>query len=298
MPIDNSLPDHPLLVNLKTGKKPVTQYINGLNAINVRILEAPTITTLESYIPEFTSGTWEDNPVYGFSKEQRSQAVNDLFDGYLLPTALETIKITFIVEGIDLPDVCHLIRHRTMGFSASGTGDRDSRNDKVLLKPSIIGSKYEASIKLATDILKETYAKMMDDPDIPVLDARTILPRNTNNYYYVTADLKAIFAFIGQRKDESIEPETMNIFALKLWLEICKIYPKLKDKIDLRGPDHFAIKTSIGGRSSNFYRPEPKNDIYNYKLNWFMKQKMRQEMRGGDQYIKLRDSILKEIDKL
>jgi len=298
MPINNDLTDHPLLVNLKTGEKATTDYINGLDAINVRIINAPSIEELTNYIPEFTSGTWEDNPVTNFSFSERSKAVNDLFKGYLLPTALETIKITFIVENIDLPDVCHLIRHRTMGFSASGTGDRDSRHDKVLLKPSIIGSKYEARIKEATNTLKEVYGEMMDDPDIPVLDARTFLPRNTSNYYYVTADLKAIFAFVGQRKDESIEPETMNIFAFKLWLEICKIYPQLKDKIDLRGPDHFAIKTSIGGRSSNFYVPETKNDIYEYKLNWFMKQKMRQEMRSGDQYIKIRDSILKEIDNL
>ena len=296
MPINNDLQDHPLLVNLKTGQAATTEYINGLDAINVRILKAPSIKELEDYIPEFTSGTWEDDPIINFSLAQRRQAVNDLFDGYLLPTALETVKITFIVENIDLPDVCHLIRHRTMGFSASGTGDRDSRHDRVLLKPSIIGSKYEARIIEATNILKEVYGEMMDDPDIPVLDARTFLPRNTSNYYYVTADLKAIFAFINQRKDESIEPETMNVFALKLWLEICKLYPKLKDKIDLRGSDNFAIKTSIGGRSSNFYRPEPKNDIYEYKLDWFMKQKMRQEMRNGDQYITLRDKILKEIE--
>ena len=298
MPIDNNLEDHPLLVNLKTGEKATTEYINSLDAINIRIINAPTISNLENYIPEFASGTWEDDPVRIFSNENRKQCVNDLFDGYILPTALETIKITFIIENIDLPDVCHLIRHRLMGFSASGTGDRDSRHDKVLLKPSMINSKYEERIKKHIDGLKSLYAEMIDDPEIPILDPRTILPRNTNNYYYVTADLKAIFAFVGQRKDESIEPETMNIFAMKLWLEICKLYPKLKGKIDLRGPDNFAIQTSIGGRSSNFYRPEPKNDIYKYKLNWFMRQNMRSEMRNGNQYITLRDSILKEIDEL
>lgn len=298
MPIDNKLPDHPFLVNLKTGQEATTIYKNGLDSINVRILDVPSLEQLANYIPEFTSGTWEDYPVNYFSTEEREKAVSDLFEGYLLPTALETVKITFIVEGIDLPDVCHIIRHRTMGFSASGTGDRDSRNDDVLLKPSMIGSKYEERIKSAIGELKQLYAEMMDDETIPVLDPRTILPRNTTNYYYVTADLKAIFAFIGQRKDESIEPETMNIVALKLWLEICKIYPMLKKKIDITGPDHFAIKTSIGGRSSNFYRPEPKNDIYPYKLNWFMRQKMRQEMRGGEQYIKLRDSILKELEEV
>ena len=298
MPINNDMQKHPLLVNLKTGEEAKTNYINNLDAINVRILNAPNRNELMSYIPEFTSGTWEDHPKTDFSKEEREKVIKDLFDGYLLPTALETIKITFIIEGIDLPDVCHVIRHRTMGFSASGTGDRDSRHDDVLLKPSMIGSKYEADIKTHISALKRIYGEMMDDPEIPILDPRTILPRNTTNYYYVTADLKAIFAFVGQRKDESIEPESMNIVAMKLWLAICKLYPELKGKIDLRGTDKFAVETSKGGRSSNFYRPEPKNDVYDYRLDWFMRQNMRSEMRGGKEYIYIRDKILKELDEI
>ena len=298
MPINNDMPEHPLLVNLKTGEDAKTNYVNNLDAIDVKILNAPSINDLMSYIPEFTSGTWEDYPKTNFNKEEREKVIQDLFDGYLLPTALETMKITFIIEGIDLPDVCHVIRHRTMGFSASGTGDRDSRHDDVLLKPSIIGSKYEKDIKTHISALKDIYGKMMDDPDIPILDPRTILPRNTTNYYYVTADLKAIMAFVGQRKDESIEPESMNIVAMKLWLAICKLYPGLKKKINLRGTDKFAVETSKGGRSSNFYRPEPKNDIYDYRLDWFMRQNMRSEMRGGEQYIQIRDKILKEIDEI
>jgi len=105
-------------------------------------------------------------------------------------------------------------------------------------------------------------------------------------------------AFVGQRKDESIEPETINIFAIKLWTEVVKRFPQLKTKIDLRSPDLFAIETSKGGRSSNFYKPEPKNDIYEYRLDWFMRQKMRQEMKGGQDYIVMRDKLLSKFDTL
>jgi len=297
MPIDNSLPDHPKLINFKTGEKPNTEYVNGLDSIKVRILNAPTISDLENYIAEFASGTWTDRPGKQFTKEEKEKAVDDLFKGYILPTALESIKITFIIEGMDISDVMHLIRHRTMGFSASGSGDRDMRFDRVVLKPSMIDSKYEEKIKEHTDGLIKIYAEMLDDPDIPILDPRVILPRNTEHYYYVTADLKAIFAFIKQRKDQSIEPESFNLVALKLWLEIVKLYPKLKDSIDFNEPDNFAIQTSIGNRSSNFYMPEEKNDVYNYKESWFCRG-LRSEMRGGDQYISIRDSILKEIDEL
>lgn len=298
MPVNNELPTHPLLVNLKTDEKANPKFVNNLEMIDVKLLSIPSQNDLMSYIPEFASGTWCDDPKNNFSIQEREQVLKDLFAGYILPTALETIKVTFLIEGMDLVDVCHLIRHRTMGFSASGTGDRDCRHDNVLLKPSIIGSKYEKKIKKHIAGLMEIYGEMYDDPDIPVLDPRTILPRNTSNYYYVTADLKSIMHFIGQRKDESIEPETMNIIALKLWIEICKFYPMLKDKFDFNGVDRFAVETSKGGRSSNFYIPEPKNDVYDYKTDWFMKQKMRQEMRNGDQYINMKKALLKELESI
>jgi len=299
MPQNDNLEERPLLVNLKIGQEPQTAFLNALDAVNVRMLDCPSDAELMSYIPEFASGTWEDKPKTNFTVVERAKVVDDLFAGYILPTALETIKMTFIIEGIDLVDVCHLIRHRTLSFSAQGTGDRDMRNDAVLVKPSIQGNdKYQSRFaKLMTDA-KQLYADVTDDPDMPILDARTFMPRCTSNYYYVSGDLKAIIAFVGQRKDESIEPETMNIFAIKLWTEVVKRFPQLKTKIDLRSPDLFAIETSKGGRSSNFYRPEPKNDIYEYRLDWFMREKMRQEMVGGQDYIVMRDKLLEEFDAI
>lgn len=299
MPINNDLEERPLLVNLKIGEEPKTAFLHALDAVNVKMINCPTDKDLMNYIPEFASGTWEDKPKTDFTDEERSKVIDDLFAGYILPTALETVKMTFLIEGIDLVDVCHLIRHRTLSFSAQGTGDRDMRNDAVLVKPSILGNeKYQSRFAKLMHDAKQLYADITDDPDMPILDARTIMPRCTSNYYYVSGDLKAIIAFVGQRKDESIEPETMNIFAIKLWTEVVKRFPQLKTKIDLRSPDLFAIETSKGGRSSNFYRPEPKNDIYEYRLDWFMREKMRQDMIGGQDYIAMRDSLLEEFDAL
>ena len=299
MPHNENLEKRPLLVNLKTGEPTKTNYVNNLHAVGVTMLDIPHVNDLMSYIPEFASGTWEDQPKNEFSSEERMQAVKDLFDGYILPTALETIKVTFLIEGIDLVDVCHLIRHRTLSFSAQGTGDRDLREDNVLVKPSILHNpKYFDRYKEIMELSKQLYADITDDKDMPILDARTLMPRCTSNYYYVSGDMKAIMAFVRQRKDESIEPETMNIFAIKLWTEVVKVYPFLKNKIDMRSPDMFAIETSKGGRSSNFYKPEPKNDIYEYRTDWFMREKMRQEMVGGNDYIELRDKLLAEFDEL
>jgi len=299
MPIDNNLLDRPFLINFKTGEKPNNKYISHIDAINITLIDSPTPESLMKYIPNFASGTWRDHPKKDFTKEEKLQVIDDLFDGCILPTALETMKFTFLIEGLDLSDVAHLIRHRTLSFSASGTGDRDCRMDNILLKDSFVGSKYELRIKSATDMLMEVYSESLDDPEIPHLDPRTILPRNTTNYYYMSGDFKAIKAFVLQRKDTSIEPSSMNLIALKIWLEVCKIFPRLKDKISFTEPDRFAIETSKGNRSSNFYLPSDKNDIpdYKYKKSWFIKDK-RENMRGEQNFLDKFNLILKEIDNL
>lgn len=298
MPHNEDMVAQPLLVQLKHGEKPTTKYLNAIDEIKVTLMNAPTMEELKNYIPAFTSGTWRDKPQFEFSEYEKEQVMNDLFDGYLLPTALETIKLTFLVEGLDMIEVPHLIRHRTLSFSAQGTGDRDLRHDDILVKPSILHSKHFEKYKKMVELSKELYADLTDDPDVGILDPRTVLPRCTKNYYYFSGDLKAIMAFVRQRKDESIEPEVMNLFAIQVWIEVVNIYPQLKNKIDLRSPDLFAIETSKGGRSSNFYEPEPKNDIYDYNINSFMRQKMRQEMNGGNDYIVMRDKLLAEFDLL
>ena len=297
MPINKDMTNHPHLIDFHTGEEAKTEFKNSFDAVNVKILNIPSIEDLKKYVPEFCSGTWETRPKTIFSDKEREDVLKDLFSGYLLPTAYESIKITYLIDGIDLSSVAHLIRHRLQGYSAKGTGDVDGRHESFLLHPSIIGSKYEDRLKKIVENSKQLYGEMLDDPTISILAPRSILPRGTENYYYVTSDLKTIIAFVKQRKDESIEQEEMNIFALKLWLEICKIYPMLKSMINFNEPDHFAIKTSIGNRSSNFYYPEEKNDIYDFKESWFCRGK-RSSMRNGNQYIKIKDAILNELSNL
>jgi len=293
MPVNNNLDARNSLINMKTGEKHRTKFVNSLEAVNVTLLNAPTLKQLEDYIPQFTSGTWSDTPTTEFG--DINEIMNELFDRRLIPSALRTIQLTFLIEGMDLIDVTHLIRHKNLEFSSQCTGDRDMRFDDVLIKPSIVESKYEMRYNDICKKAKELYAEMMDDEDIPILDPRTILPRCMPNYYYVSGNLQDILGFIKQRKDEAIDQETMNIIALRMFLEVCKVYPQLKDAIDFNEPDYFAIETSKSGRSSNYYVPEEKNDIYEYRKDWFIRQKRRSEMNNGNEYLDLKEKLLKEL---
>ena len=246
---------------LKTGIKPYTEFKKHLPNIKVTLLNYPTLDALKSYIPEFTLATWEDTPGT-YTEEERNKAIEDLFNNYLLPTAYETIRLTFRVEGLDSIDVTHLIRHRTLSFSAQCTADRDMRLDDCLVKEGIRQSKFYERYQRLVEDAKELYADMVDSNQISILDARTVLPKSLSNFYYVSGNIKDILAFIRTRLDEQIQPESDNVVALRMYEAICEVYPFLKGSIQIGGVDKWYCDTLPTGRSSNIYYPKPENKIY------------------------------------
>lgn len=299
MPINNDLPELPSPVPMKWDQRPMTNFVNNLVALDVKLLSAPSYEELLTYIPSWGTATWNDKPHDIFSNEERKKVVQDMLDGNILPSSLETVGLTFLITNIDLVDVTHLIRHRTMSFSAICTGDRDLRDDDCLLKPAIIhNSEFRnRAIKLAQDA-KELYADMVDSREISILDARTVLPRNLEHHYYARVNLKDALNFIKQRSDRQIDPESNNLMALKMWIEIVKQYPPIKSLIDFSKPDFWYVHTAPTGRSSNMYMPEDRNDVFEYRKDWFVYQNKRSEMSGGKVFVEIWNGLLGVLDGL
>ncbi len=274
---------------LKWGEEPQTEYLNQLNNIAVTILSAPTMEEIMSYIPEFVMATWEDTP--GQTQINREETVDLMFKGKTLPTAMETIRITFRVDGLDLVDVTHLIRHRVFSFSAQCTGDRDMRLDSCMVKPAIIDSGYMSRYKKIVDDAKQLYADMVDGNQVSIFDARTILPRSLSSFYYVSGNIKDIIGFIQMRKDEAIQPESDNIFAIRLYQELVKLYPVLEGIIEFGGRDEFWCKTAAVGHSTLCYRPKEANRFDGCDDLEYIYDKTRDDFPGEDTYSK----ILKEV---
>ena len=287
-------------VKIKWDQKAEPKFVEQLSNIKTTLVAAPTQQEVESYIPEFVHATWEDTPKTSYSQEETEETMKDLFNGKLLPTALETIRLTFRVEGLDLIDVTHLIRHRVFGFSAQCSADRDMRTDTVMVKPSILNSMefIERYRKLHEDAF-ELYADMVDSKDISILDARTVLPRSTSSFYYMSGSLKDFIGFIKTRKDRQIQPESDNIVALRMWHEIVKQYPMLKGHIDINGYDAYYCETLVAGTSSNTYLPNDKNIEYlnirhpkfEYTDEEYLYNRRRHEMSGGRVYRRIEKEI-------
>ncbi len=299
MPINNNLKELPSPVPMKWNEAPKTQYIPNLQGLQVKLLNAPTLEDLLQYIPAWGTATWNDKPHNEFTRKERLTVVKDMFDGNILPSSLETVGLVFLISNIDLVDVTHLIRHRTMSFSAICTGDRDLRHDACLVKPGIELSPeyFKRYAKLMSDA-KSLYADMVDSKKISILDARTVLPRCMEHHYYARVNLKDALNFIKQRSDRQIDPESNNIIALRMWIEIVKQYPPIKSLIDFSKPDFWYVHTAPTGRSSNMYMPEDRNDVFEYKKDWFVYQNKRSEMTGGQVFVELWNGLIEELESL
>lgn len=220
-----------------------------------------------------------------------------MFKGEVLPTVLESITLIFQIENLDVVDVTHLLRHRSMSFSAHCTGDRDLRMDTALIKPSIrsnpnLCAKVQQHIRDAKDL----YVEMVDSYGIAMVDARTLLPRCFENHYYLKVDLKSFIGYLHKRLDRQIQPESDNILAMKMLVEVAKIYPEIKHAIDLDKPDAFYCKTAPTNFASNLYRPEKRNDTFDWKAQWFVYPFERKEMPGGRTFTHLWNELRKELD--
>lgn len=287
-------------VKTKFGKATKTVYLNQINNLLVTLVAAPSWTELCSYLPEFTTATWRDR-VYEGDIDNREEIVKDIFKGKLLPTALETIRVTFLVDGLDLIDVTHLIRHRALSFSAQCTADRDMRKDDCMVKPSImVNEEFLSRYMEIVDAAKKLYADMVDSKEVSIFDARTILPRSLSNFYYVSGSLKDIIAFIKTRKDEAIQPESDNIVALLMWLELVKKYPALQECInmDIGGRDEFFCKTALSGHNSLAYLPKQENVVLGLKPEDCIYQKRRADFPGGHFYERRKSDIIQTLKRI
>lgn len=280
-------------VKIKWREEPITHYHNHLNAIKVKVISAPTLNHLKSYIPEFTHATWEDQPHSNFTEEEADETIKFMFEGKLLPTALETVRITVRIEGLDLIDVTHLIRHRVFSFSAQCTADRDMRSDDCMMKPSIMASEFSGRYIQIMEQAKKLYADMVDSKEVSIFDARTILPRSLSSFYYVSGNIKDFIGFINTRKDEAIQPESDNVIAIRLYQALVQIYPMLADIIEFGGEDKWFTKTAKEGHNSMAYMPKKENDVFSHTPDRFLYQKRREDFPGADTYLNIRKEVTK-----
>ena len=293
MPKNNDLEPVKLPMKLRFGEKPTTTFKDNLSSIKVTLMDAPSVEDLRRYLPAFANATWSELPsdYDNLPVEEKDELIRDVFLGKTLPTALETINLNFRIEGISLQEVTHIIRYRNASFSADCSGDKWWTHKDALVPNSIRQSNgtpetpehdlFARYIKIVEDA-KQLYCDMIDTKKISIMDARYILPRCLETFYYMRISLKDALHFIRQRIDKQIQPETDNIIAYQMYYEILCKYSYANGIVDIHAPSQFYINTARTGKATNLYFPDEDSDKFEWNENDFIYQCKRNEMNGTD----------------
>lgn len=286
MPRNNSLTPVKLPMVQRFGEKPTTEFKNNLDSIKVTLMQAPSMDDLRKYLPAFANATWSElpNDYDDLPDIEKDKYIREVFLGKTLPTALETINLNFRIEGISLQEVTHIIRYRNASFSADCSGDKWWTHKSALVPNSIQNSKeyYERYKKIVEDA-KQLYCDMIDTKQISIMDARYILPRCLETFYYMSLSLKDALHFIRQRIDKQIQPETDNVIAYQMYCEILKKYPVANGIINVHAPSNFYINMARSGKATNLYFPDMDSDKFEWNENDFIYQCERNKMNGTDE---------------
>ena len=293
MPINNNLEAVHLPMDLKFGQAPVTHYINNLESLNIEVIDAPTQEQAQKIAWNMTKATWADTPnetnFENASFEEASTNLQDVLNFRALPTPMECLGFTFKISGIDTQTVTHLIRHRAGSFAAQCTGDRDLRNDNVLVPESVENSDFHHRFIEVAAAAKQLYADMVDSRVVSLMDARVILPKSLETFYIARFNLKDLIGFIKQRQDVQIQPEVDNIMATRIARLVVERIPEVASCLDFSKPDMHYVRTfrveqsdgTFTSKGTNLYHPEPKNDLFDFHENDSIYPCRREEINGN-----------------
>jgi thymidylate synthase (FAD) len=283
MPKNNNLKPKQFPQVIRFNEEPSTEFCNNLASIKVQLLNAPSLKELKEYLPGFVKATWIDHPALldDMSSLDRDRIVRQVFFGKTLPTAQETIGLVWFIDGISIQEVTHILRYRGASFSADCSADKWWTHKRGLVPNAIEESpEFYARYMSLVEETKKLYCDMIDSREISILDARYILPRCLETFYYMRMNLKDTLHFIQQRIDKQIQPETDNIIAYQMYLELLGNYPIANGLIDIHKPAMHYISQARSDDSSNIYPPDKDSDIFEWNEKDFLYSKTRDKMNG------------------
>jgi thymidylate synthase ThyX len=236
------------------------KFINHLESIKATIYQCPTMEDLEKFIPEFVSITWlqEIDQVDEFLKSRgmtRKDAVMEMFNWRTLPTAWETIRVTFLLEGLDLTNVTHTIRHRLFSFSAQSTDPVSMSSHPILENEAFLKDPelLEKSRKLCDDA-NELYDLALEK-GVSYYDARHYMPRAKEAKYFMSGSLKDFIMFVKTRMGVQNQPISDNVLALRVRQAILERFPFLEKQMPTKPIEHHYVNAITEKFNLNTWPP-------------------------------------------
>jgi hypothetical protein len=252
----------------KIGIEPVTLFLDAEDAIRVSVLQKPEGAGMERVLTAFGRACHEDFPVTAADP----RVWEDVAAGKALWQNAETLEWNLLIEGIDRITSHQLVRARVgVTFSQQCTGDRDCRNDVVLVPrayaqerwserlDSFIKDAHRAKIEYARDV----------DAGMCVGEARRRLPQSLSTFIYVKCNLMSLSNLLSRRDDPMSQDWLTMTMAQRIRAAVLEASPwaapALAPRTSAAGSWYDKVKEN-GWSCTHLW--SPKDSIYdNYEWN-------------------------------
>ena len=284
MPHDPEIPIKKKPADVLRRETPLTAFVDYLDAVKVSLIHWPDhMTDLVGHA--FQQATWGTSPYLpGQDKTRDSEIETDLkilaFEGKGLPLSLELYDFVFCIDGISRIVTHQIVRNRIGAtYSQQASGDKDWRHHRALV-PRSIYHQEDLWLKFRDQVLqaKMLYAEMLDTMEVPILDARRVLPHCLETYIYVKFNLVTLISFIQKRDCVQTQEPEMVIVARRMRDAVLSKFPNLADKLRSRcstGQCYYTLSDRQVGTS--MFLPDKDHD-FKYNRENFIYQKTAHQM--------------------
>jgi len=204
------------------GTKAETKFV-GFDSIKATLLNPPQSAKSEVYDSFIDAAynamvsTWTKHPESAPAFGEKERVVSEIIRRKEATVPLETLSLTFSLEGISRQTTHQLVRHRAMGYGQESMRICDNRLADVRLPSKIAKAKPEMLTRFKNLLIrvKEVYAEMIDE-GIPIEQARVILPIGTITYIVETGNLRAWLGVWSSRWAAGVQDEHRLITCAEL----------------------------------------------------------------------------------
>ena len=179
-----------------------SQLHSGIDGIYVNLLNPMQPLNAAEVIASFFRSTWGDpTPIQYWSNAPKMALMfaQDAMSGKVLPNTLETIPVTFSIQGISRATTHQLVRSR-VGAVFGQQGGRDNNwSDFNLRVPGTFAGVMSASKVEALQVLANSLYKDAIEGGVPFQDARYILPMGLETSLVVSYNLLSFKGLADRR---------------------------------------------------------------------------------------------------
>lgn len=275
------------LFGIRRGEKPITRFVDNLDAVKVSLEDWPDEERAADAILNMTQASWfrkftEDSEDCLDVKHDVIQAV---MEGKTLGLAMEHIRFLFRVEGLSMHGTHQLVRSRVgICYMQQSHAVKDARHSDVLVpraftKRKDLLDRYEQWCIAG----KQLYADLMDSGEIAITDARFALPKTIPNWIYVSVCLSSLLNIYGKRSDTCEEHPEMNRMVELMRIPVVEKFPFLEPHFKKDCDTGRCLHNRAGYAANAVFKRDEKHQLRPDQIagedtDWTLHDKTKQEL--------------------